>query len=68
MAFLIFGGEFPAEQIIGRLFVTHILLVPALLAALIGAHLAILWRQKHTQFREPGRREGRCSNRVRLRL
>jgi ubiquinol-cytochrome c reductase cytochrome b subunit len=57
MAFLIFGGEFPAEQIIGRLFVTHILLVPALLAALIGAHLAILWRQKHTQFREPGRRE-----------
>jgi ubiquinol-cytochrome c reductase cytochrome b subunit len=57
MAFLIFGGEFPAEQIIGRLFVVHILLIPALLAGLIGAHLAILWRQKHTQFREPGRRE-----------
>ncbi|MGI8519048.1 MAG: cytochrome b [Actinomycetota bacterium] len=56
MAFLIFGGEFPAEQIIGRLFVVHILLVPALLAGLIGAHLAILWRQKHTQCREPGRR------------
>ena len=57
MTFLIFGGEFPADQIIGRLFVVHILLIPALLVGLIGAHLAMLWRQKHTQFREPGRTE-----------
>ncbi len=57
VAFLIFGGEFPAEQIIPRLYVTHILIVPALLVALIGVHLAILWRQKHTDFRGPGRRE-----------
>ena len=57
IAFLIFGGEFPADQIIGRLFVTHVLIVPALLAGLIGAHLAIIWRQKHTQFPEPGHTE-----------
>ena len=57
MAFLIFGGEFPAQQIISRLFVIHILLIPALIIALLGAHLAILWRQKHTQFPEAGRTE-----------
>jgi ubiquinol-cytochrome c reductase cytochrome b subunit len=57
VAFLIFGGEFPAQQIISRLFVIHIMLVPALIIALLGAHLAILWRQKHTQFPEAGRTE-----------
>ncbi|HEX2064264.1 MAG TPA: ubiquinol-cytochrome c reductase cytochrome b subunit [Acidimicrobiales bacterium] len=57
LAFLIFGGEFPAEQIIPRLFVTHIMIVPALLIGLIAVHLAIIWRQKHTDFDGPGRRE-----------
>jgi ubiquinol-cytochrome c reductase cytochrome b subunit len=51
LAFLVFGGEFPAEAIINRLFVIHILLVPAAIAVLLSAHLAILWRQKHTQFK-----------------
>jgi ubiquinol-cytochrome c reductase cytochrome b subunit len=55
-AFLLFGGEFPGT-IVTRLFVLHIMLVPALLAALLGLHLAILWRQKHTQFAGEGRRE-----------
>lgn len=57
IAFLVFGGEFPADQIIGRMFVTHILIVPGLIIALLGAHLAIVWRQKHTDFPGPGRRE-----------
>jgi ubiquinol-cytochrome c reductase cytochrome b subunit len=30
------------------------MILPALIAAVIGAHLAILWRQKHTNFPEPG--------------
>jgi len=55
IAFLVFGGEFPANQIIGRLFFAHVFLVPAGIGALIAAHLAIIWRQKHTQF--PGRLE-----------
>jgi ubiquinol-cytochrome c reductase cytochrome b subunit len=55
IAFLLFGGEFPAHDIIRRLLVTHIMIVPGLLVALIAAHLAILWRQKHTQYRGPGR-------------
>jgi quinol---cytochrome-c reductase cytochrome b subunit len=57
IAFLIFGGEFPADQIIGRLFATHIMIVPALIIVLLSAHLAILWRQKHTQFAQRGHTE-----------
>ncbi len=58
LAFLVFGGAFPADATISRLYGIHILLVPAAIAALLGAHLAILWRQKHTQFPGPGRTEG----------
>ncbi|HET6833597.1 MAG TPA: ubiquinol-cytochrome c reductase cytochrome b subunit [Acidimicrobiales bacterium] len=57
MAFLIFGGEFPAEAIIPRLFVTHILIVPGAIVALLSVHLALIWRQKHTDFAARGRRE-----------
>jgi len=56
-AFLVFGGEFPAEDIISRLFVIHILLVPVAIAAVLSAHLAILWRQKHTHYPGPGHTE-----------
>jgi ubiquinol-cytochrome c reductase cytochrome b subunit len=57
LAFLVFGGEFPADDILSRLFVLHVLLLPAAIATLLGVHLAILWRQKHTQFPGPGRTE-----------
>ena len=57
LAFLVFGGEFPAEEIIPRLFVTHVMIVPAAIIALMSIHLAIVWRQKHTDFPGPGRRE-----------
>jgi ubiquinol-cytochrome c reductase cytochrome b subunit len=57
LAFLVFGGEFPADQIIHRLFVVHILLVPGLLVGLLAAHIGILVRQKHSQFPGPGRTE-----------
>ena len=50
LAFLVFGGEFPTLTIVSRLFVFHIMLLPALLLAGVALHLLILWRQKHTQF------------------
>lgn len=53
MMFL-FGGQFPGEDIIPRLYMLHILLIPGILLALIVAHIFILWHQKHTQY--PGRR------------
>jgi len=56
-AFLFFGGEFPAPITIGRLLALHIMLLQGLLLAALGLHLAIIWHQKHTQFRAPGRTE-----------
>jgi ubiquinol-cytochrome c reductase cytochrome b subunit len=56
-AFLFFGGEFPSEELMHRLLVLHIMILPALLAAVMAAHVGLVWRQKHTQFRAPGRTE-----------
>ncbi len=57
LAFLVFGGEWPGTDIIGRLYPVHILLIPLLIFGLLGLHLALVWRQKHTQFPGPGRTE-----------
>jgi ubiquinol-cytochrome c reductase cytochrome b subunit len=57
LVYLIFGGEWPGTDIIGRLYPVHILLIPGLIIVLIALHLALVWRQKHTQFRGPGRTE-----------
>ncbi|MET4432358.1 MULTISPECIES: cytochrome bc complex cytochrome b subunit [unclassified Mycolicibacterium] len=53
----LFGGDFPGMIIIPRLYALHILLLPGIMLALIGAHLALVWFQKHTQFPGPGRTE-----------
>ncbi len=53
--FFLFNGEFPGDMIISRLYMVHILLIPGLLLALIGAHMALLVYHKHTQFPGPGR-------------
>ncbi|HEX2773314.1 MAG TPA: ubiquinol-cytochrome c reductase cytochrome b subunit [Micromonosporaceae bacterium] len=51
----IFGGEFPGEIIMSRFYIAHVLLIPALLVVLISAHLALIFKQKHTQWAGPGR-------------
>lgn len=55
--FFVFGGEFPGTLVIPRLYMVHILLVPALLLGLITAHLALVVYHKHTQYPGPGRTE-----------
>jgi len=57
LAYLIFGGEFPTVELIGRLYVFHIFLIPALMVGGITVHLGILWFQKHTQFPSARARE-----------
>jgi ubiquinol-cytochrome c reductase cytochrome b subunit len=57
VAQLVFGGEFPAPDMLPRFYVFHVLLLPALLLVLVGLHLAIVALQKHTQFPGPGRTE-----------
>ena len=54
---MIFGGDFPGELMIPRFYVLHVLIIPAIILALIAAHLALVWYQKHTQFPGPGRTE-----------
>jgi ubiquinol-cytochrome c reductase cytochrome b subunit len=55
MSYFVFGGEFPGEAIVPRLYAVHILLVPALILALIGLHLFFVVLHKHTHYGKPGR-------------
>ncbi len=57
LSFFLFGGEFPGDAIIPRLYTVHVLLIPGLLLALIGAHMLLLVFHKHTQWPGPGRTE-----------
>ncbi len=55
MTFFVFGGEFPGDIIIPRLYIAHVLLIPAILVGLFVAHLAFIVIHKHTQYPGPGR-------------
>ncbi len=58
LASFLFGGNFPGNGlIIPRFFILHVLIIPLVILGLIGAHLGLLVRQKHTQFKGPGRTE-----------
>jgi quinol---cytochrome-c reductase cytochrome b subunit len=57
MSFFLFGGEFPGDSIIPRLYTVHVLLIPGILLALIAAHMLLLVYHKHTQWPGPGRTE-----------
>lgn len=50
ISFFLFGGEFPGVDIVSRLYMFHIMLVPAVLIALIGVHLMFVVIHKHTQW------------------
>ncbi|NLG61718.1 MAG: cytochrome b, partial [Candidatus Cloacimonetes bacterium] len=54
-SFLLFGGEFPGTEIVGRLYTLHILLLPAILVGLLLVHLMLMIINKHTQFAGPAR-------------
>jgi ubiquinol-cytochrome c reductase cytochrome b subunit len=49
LSFFLFGGQFPGSAIIPRLYIIHVLLIPGIILALVTAHLAIMFHQKHTQ-------------------
>ncbi len=53
MTLAIFGAPFPGKpEFWSRMFITHVLLIPALLAVLIGVHLALVAARHHTQFKQ----------------
>ncbi len=54
----LWGGRFPgATTFESRLFIAHVFILPAVIAALLAAHLTIIMIQRHSQFPGPGRRE-----------
>jgi ubiquinol-cytochrome c reductase cytochrome b subunit len=55
ISYLLFGGEFPGTDVIPRLYVLHIMILPAMVIALIAIHMVLLIINKHTQFAGPGR-------------
>ena len=55
ISFFVFGGEFPGDDFIPRLYTVHVLLIPGLLVGLITAHMLLLVYHKHTQWPGPGR-------------
>lgn len=55
ISYLLFGGEFPGTDVIPRLYVLHIMILPAAVIALIAIHMVLLIINKHTQFAGPGR-------------
>ena len=57
LSYFVFGGAFPGELFIPRIYVAHVLLIPGIFLALITAHLMLVWYQKHTQYPGPGRTE-----------
>jgi len=57
LASLAFGGEFPTEAMIPRLFILHVLIIPALIIGAITVHLVLLVLHKHTQYRGGPARE-----------
>ena len=58
LAYLLWGKGFPGgDFFFARLEILHVLLLPAALAVLITAHVAMIMRQHHSQFPGRGRRE-----------
>ncbi|SDS76350.1 cytochrome bc1 complex cytochrome b subunit [Microterricola viridarii] len=57
ISFLLFGGEFPGDQIVGRLYTLHILLLPAIVVLFIALHLVFVVVHKHTQYPGAGKNE-----------
>ncbi|MGO4385341.1 cytochrome bc1 complex cytochrome b subunit [Specibacter sp. RAF43] len=57
ISFFLFGGEFPGTAIVGRLYMMHIMLVPALILLMVAIHLFMVVVHKHTQYPGPGRND-----------
>ena len=55
LAFLLFGSTVPSPATLPRFYSLHIFFVPALIAILLALHLAIIWRQYHTNYPGPRR-------------
>jgi ubiquinol-cytochrome c reductase cytochrome b subunit len=54
---LLFGGEFPGDEVIQRLYSLHIMIVPALILVFIAIHLFMVVIHKHTHYSGGGKKD-----------
>jgi ubiquinol-cytochrome c reductase cytochrome b subunit len=60
LAALIWDGPFPGQHdFFARMYIAHVFIIPALIAVLLGAHLALVALKHHTQFRREARQTER---------
>jgi quinol---cytochrome-c reductase cytochrome b subunit len=60
LALLIWGAPYPGDPSFeSRLFITHVFILPVLIAILIGVHLTLVASRHHTQFRRYRRQTNR---------
>jgi quinol---cytochrome-c reductase cytochrome b subunit len=57
ISYFLFGGAYPGTEIVPRLYILHVLLIPGLILSLVTAHLFIMFHQKHTQMPAKGNTE-----------
>ena len=57
LAELVWGGTFPGGEESSRLYAAHVFILPLVIFGLIGLHLYMVVRHRHTQFAGPGRQE-----------
>ncbi|MFJ4572402.1 cytochrome bc complex cytochrome b subunit [Streptomyces sp. NPDC088846] len=55
LGFFLWGGNFPGDVIIPRLYIVHVLFVPGVLIALVVVHLLLVVYLKHTQWSSRGK-------------
>ena len=57
VAFFLFGGAYPGQDIVPRMYILHVFLIPGLILALVTAHVFISFHQKHTAMSALGNTE-----------
>ncbi|MER6304741.1 cytochrome bc complex cytochrome b subunit [Streptomyces sp. NPDC001657] len=55
LGYFLWGGSFPGHILISRLYTVHVLFVPGILIALLGAHLVMVVYLKHTHWSGRGK-------------
>jgi ubiquinol-cytochrome c reductase cytochrome b subunit len=48
IGYFLFGGAYPGQDIVPRMYLMHVLLIPGLLLALVTAHVFLTFHMKHT--------------------
>jgi ubiquinol-cytochrome c reductase cytochrome b subunit len=57
ISYSLFGGAYPGTDIVPRMYIIHVLLIPGIILGLVTAHLFIMFHQKHTQMPARGNTE-----------